>query len=191
MLGYADESGEPGVKKNEHDYFVFCVILVKDKEQALKIQEKMAKFRKANNLSEDHEFHYVTDSKKVRPAFAKFIKSLDFKVLSVSIKKDDFRGTASFANMSELALELLEKKNVDVSALMDVNPRLCRELNVRKKNYAVKLHFKEAKSHANDLIQVADYVVALRARFLKYPKNSKIAEAYYAISGKIIGLTEI
>lgn len=36
MLGYADESGEPGIKKNDNDYFMFCVVLIKNREIAWK-----------------------------------------------------------------------------------------------------------------------------------------------------------
>lgn len=191
MLGYADESGETGVKKNENDYFVFCIVLMKDQNQAQKIEEKIAKFRQANNLPSDHEFHYATDSKKTRAAFINFIKGLNFEFISVSIKKDGFRNTASFATMSNLVLRLFEEKQINVGVLMDSNPRLCRELRVRRKEYATDSYFRERKSHASDLIQLTDYVVALRTRFLKYRYKKSVAESYNLIIDKMVGSIEV
>lgn len=191
ILGYADESGEPGVKKNDHDYFVFCVIFIGNKEELSKIEKKIKIFRKKHGLPDDHEFHYAKDSKKTRFAFVKFISGLSFEFLFVAIKKDNYRDTASFANMADLTLSLLEKKGLNVNVIMDINPGLYKELRGRKKKYAVNLRFSERQSHANDLIQVADYVTTLSTRALKYPQKLGVTEMYSLIAKKRIGFAVI
>ena len=133
MLGYADESGEPGIKKNDNDYFVFCVVLIKNREQALDISNAINGFRRELGLSLDHEFHYSTDSKKTREEFAKFINTLNFQFINVAIKKDRYRKTASFVRMAELVLDLLDKHNLNAQVVMDTNPRLCKKLKTQKK----------------------------------------------------------
>ena len=53
VLGYMDESGEPGVAKNLHDYFVVCIVIVDDREKSLKLSARLNDFRLKNNLPED------------------------------------------------------------------------------------------------------------------------------------------
>ena len=191
MFGYADESGEPGVMKNEHDYFVFCIVLFENREEALKCSGKIDEFRRKNNLSETHEFHFIKDSKKTRPAFVDFIERLNFSFISVAIKKNHLRNTASYKNMSELVLETLAKKHIDANAEMDKNPKLYKELCSCKKNYAIKLYLAEKESRGNNLIQLADYVAALKTRFLKYPQKVSVINAYSKIAKKSIGSIEL
>lgn len=190
MLGYADESGEPGVRKSKHDYFVFCIVLLKDKKQVSMIEKQIMDFRLKNGLLEDHEFHYAKDSKKLRLAFAKFLAELDFGFLIVSIKKDNTRTTASFARMASLVLSLFSKHGIDARVLMDINPKLFKELRCQKKKFTMDLHFAERKSQSSDLIQVADYVAAIYTRALKHPQDKSILQFYSLISKKQIDSIE-
>ena len=184
MLGYADESGEPGIKKNDNDYFVFCVVLIKNREQALDISNAINGFRRELGLSLDHEFHYSTDSKKTREEFAKFINTLNFQFINVAIKKDRYRKTASFVRMAELVLDLLDKHNLNAQVVMDTNPRLCKKLKTQKKEYNLRVSFSEKKSRGNELIQLADYVTALKTRYIKYPHRKTVVEQYGFIAKK-------
>ena len=191
MFGYADESGEPGVMKNAHDYFVFCIVLFNSREKALECSSLIDNYRRKKTLSETHEFHFVKDSKKTRSAFVDFIGSLNFHYISVAIKKDHLRNTASYKKMSELVLESLDKKHINAKIDMDKNPRLYRELRAHKNDYSIKLHITEKESRGNNLIQLADYVVALKARFLKYPQKTGVIKAYSKIAMKSIYSLEI
>ena len=186
MLGYADESGEPGIKKNEHDYFLFCIVLLDNKEQALEIDERIAVFREDNLLSDTHEFHYATDSKRIRARFASLVSRLDFRFVSISIKKDNYQKTASFGNMSTYIMDVLERNGFDVKIIMDTNPRLKKELCSKKKNYKVDVRFSEKKSRGNSLIQVADYVTAIKARYLKNSSKKGVKQMYSRIMGKLV-----
>lgn len=186
MLGYADESGEPGIKKNEHDYFVFCIVLLKNREQVANIEKEMERFRRNNRLTDNHELHYATDSKKTRANFARFIRKLDFDFVSVSIKKDTHQKTASFPKMAHLILDVLEKNHLDVKIIMDTNPRLRRELRVAKKGSNSNSHFSEKKSRGNSLIQLADYVTAIRTRYIKYSYKTTVAKMYLSIRDKLL-----
>ena len=191
MYGYADESGEPGVMKNEHDYFVFCIVLFDNRQKALECSSMIDAFRRTHHLSETHEFHYSKDSRKTRAAFGKFIRKQDFAFVSAAIKKNHLRNTASYRRMSELVLDVLSKKHISADIIMDKNPRLYKELRTHKKYYHVELHFVEKESRGNNPVQLADYVTAFRARFLKYPSKAGVAEQYSNIANKSIGSVEI
>ncbi len=191
LLGYADESGEPGVMKNEHDYFVFCIVLFKNRQSAQKCEAEINSFRNKNHLSEDYEFHYVKNSKRIKVAFVGFIKKTQFSFISISIKKNHLRNTASYRRIAELTLELLSQKGIDANIMMDNNPSLYKELRLQKKKYRVQLHFSEKESRGNNLIQLADYVTALRARVLKQPNKKTVIDQYRVISGKVIGAIEL
>ena len=186
MFGYADESGEPGIKKNDNDYFVFCIVLLKDKYKMEKIRDSIVKFRERFGLPENHEFHYATDSKKTRKEFATFIDSLDYSCISISIHKNKHQQTASFARMADLTLDALEKHRIDANVIMDINPRLYKELRVRKRSRNINLRFAERRSRGNDLIQLADYVTAFRTRCLKYPYKSNTRAMFSLIEKKIL-----
>lgn len=191
MFGYADESGEPGVKKSDHDYFVFCVVLFKDRLAAEKCSNAIDEFRQELRLPINHEFHFVTDSKKTRPAFSDFIKKLDFEFVSASIKKTNMKSDASYVVLASLVLDILDKKYSNINIVMDRNPSLYKELRSLKNGYSSEYHFSEKESRGNNLIQLADYVTALRARFLKYPQKIGVAEAYARIAKKAVGVIEI
>lgn len=184
MFGYADESGEPGIKKSENDYFVFCIVLFRNKYEIERARDSIVGFRKRYSLPENHEFHYVTDSKKTRRGFARFIGYLEYSYISISIHKNEYQRTASFAKMADLILETLEKHHIDANVIMDINPRLYKELRVRKRGYNVNLRFMEKKSRGNDLIQLADYVTALKTRHLKYPHKSNVQALFSFIEKK-------
>ena len=191
MFGYADESGEPGVKKSDHDYFVFCIVLFKDRQAAEKCSNKIDEFRQIMGLPDGYELHFSNNPKNVKAEFVKFLKKIDFEFLSISIKKTSHRNDASYMGMAELVLEILSRKHIAVNIEMDKNPGLYRELRKKKKLYDTDVHFAEKESRGNNLIQLADYVTALRTRALKYPQKSGTVEMYGGISKKVVGIVEI
>lgn len=183
-FGYADESGEPGIGKNDHDYFVFCIVIVDNLEKANKISAKIQQLRQKLGLPYDYEFHYIDNSKKVRAEFIDLIDKLDFIFISVSIKKTNYRNFASVKNLAKQTLEILNRNGLNLSLEMDKNPSLYREIRTQKKNYSITLHCSEKESRGYDMIQLADYVTALRTRYLKYPTKVSVCDAYSKISKK-------
>lgn len=89
------------------------------------------------------------------------------------------------------SLSYLEKKRIDANVEMDRNPKLYRELRNRKKNYNIELHLTEKESRGNNLIQLADYVVAIKTHFLKDPQKASTIDAYSKIAKKSIGSIEL
>lgn len=185
-FGYADESGEPGVTKNSHDYFVFCVVIFKNRAAALDVSDQIEDFRKAYSLPDNFELHYAKNPKKIRLAFVDYISKLNFNFFYVSIKKDGSRATASFSKMTSLLLESLQTTAPKLKLEMDKNPRLYKEIRSRKKSYSILLHVAEKDSRGHNLIQLADYVTSLQSRFLRFPHSSSAEELYKKISNKII-----
>jgi hypothetical protein len=73
---------------------------------------------------------------------------------------------------------------------MDANPILCNEL--RRQSRKMKLHgvkFREIKSHKDDLVQLADYVVSLSTG--KARNIPKAAENYRKITKKQIIFVDV
>lgn len=191
MFGYADESGEPGVAKSDHDYFTFCIVLFKNREKAIEASMLIDEFRRKNRLSETHEFHYTTDSKKVRPQFIKLLEKLDFQFISVSIKKNSSRDTASYNKLANNVLTILAKHDICANISIDTNPLLYSQLKLQKKNCPAILHFSEKRSRGNNLIQIADYVTALRTRYVKFPNKNSAQNLYRQIEGKRLDSLDI
>lgn len=184
--GYADESGEPGVGKNDHDYFVFCIIIINNLAEANKISDKIQKLKDDLKLPSNYEFHYIDNSKKVRAAFMDLIGRLDFRYIDVYIKKNNYRNYASVKNLSSLVLESLEKNSLNLSLEMDKNPSLYKEIRKQKKNYDIVLHCSEKESRGNNMIQLADYVTAIRTHYLKNSTKKDNRNAYLKIIKKRI-----
>ena len=191
MFGYMDESGMPGVALNSRDYFVVCVVVVRDREESLNLSDAIDDYRRTNNLPNDYEFHYIDNSKKVRAGFIGLIKYLDFGVVAVSIKKNRLKQHASYAEMAKLLLEQLAQNCPGISIEMDKNPNLYKELRSQKNCYDGTMHFKEKESRGHNLIQLADYVTAIKTRALKHNGKTSTGEVYKSIADKIIGAVDV
>ena len=190
MYGYLDESGAPGVAANSNDFLVASIVLFGDKEVAVKCSESVEHLRTRLRLKPDYEFHRSHNSVKTQAAVIQLISSLDFKFVTIAIKKNHARTHASYPRLAELLIREISAISDEMKIEMDTNPPLCAEL--RKQTRAAKLYklkFREVKSHKDNLIQIADYVVSLSSH--KARNTVKSAENYRAIAKKQLVFLEI
>jgi len=190
MYGYLDESGAPGVATNSNDFLVASVVLFDSEGAAKKCSESVDRLRKRLRLKSDYEFHRSHNSTKTQDAVIQLLSGLDFKFITIAIKKNHARTHASYPKLAKLLLREISTSFMDVKIEMDANPSLYAEL--RRQTRAAKLYkikFREVKSHKHNLIQVTDYIVSLSSH--KARNTAKSAENYRAIAKKQLVFLEI
>jgi len=190
MYGFLDESGAPGVANNTNDFLAVSAILFDSQETAIKCSGSVNRLRKRLKLPDNYEFHRSHNSVKTQTAVAQLLSSMDFKFITVAIKKNHSRSHATYPKLAKLLLHEISIRFTEAKFAMDANPvlftELCRQARAAK---LYKLKFKEVKSHKNNLIQMADYVVALSSH--KARNTAKSAENYRAIARKQLVFSEI
>ena len=170
MYGYIDESGEPGKAKNDNDYLVLSLVLFSDLEHSIKCEDTIDRFRKRNNLIEE-ELHHSKNSKVVRKKFLQMIPNLEFKYITVAIKKDT-RKTTTYSEIVEILVDQIVK--LDISRIyLDRNPNLYKQLKIKGKTAGLRIKYREVESCKNNLIQLADYVVSTSTKIIKNTARSK------------------
>jgi len=190
MYGYLDESGAPGVANRPCDYLIVSLVIFPDKESSDKCSAAIYRLRKRQNLKGNYEFHFSHNAVRHKDAFVKLISNLEFQFITVAIRKDATHKLASYAHVAELLLPEIARHAKDIHILMDSNPILCSKLKKRAKDsklYGVR--FKQAKSHTDNLLQLADYIAALCARKAKNPE--KEYASFRAIAKKQWAFLEI
>ena len=185
-----DESGAPGVASYYNDYFLVSLVVFDSEEARNKSILAIEKLREKLHLPEDYEFHCSSNSTRPQTEFIKLLSSMDFHFITVSIHKNDFRKTASYARISALIVDEIEKRFPKIKIEMDKNPTLHAELRKKIKERKLKdLKIRERDSRHSRLVQVADYVVNISAKRVKNTPKSK--ELYKNISKKVLAFIEI
>ena len=112
IFGYIDESGAPGVASRKNDYLVASLVIFKSEETRDKSIEKINSLREKLRLPEDYEFHCSSNSTRPQSEFTKLLSTLDFLFITIAIRKNDFRKTASYVKLSGLMMDEIEKRNI-------------------------------------------------------------------------------
>lgn len=190
MFGYIDESGAPGVAMRPNDCLLVSLVLFESEESRDRSIAAIDRLHEKLRLPEDYEFHCSSNSKKPQAEFLKLLNTLDFRFITVAIHKNDFRKTASYARMSDLVIEEINKRFPEIKIEMDSNPILYKEFRKRIRERKLKyVKIRERDSRQSRLIQVADYVVNISA---KKVKNTPTAREWYSvISKKVLAFIEI
>jgi len=189
MYGYLDESGAPGVATRPNDFFVVSLVLFLDKESAERCSAAIDRLRMRLKVSDSYEFHFSRNSTKSTDSFVKLLPSLEFRFMTIAIRKSGSRRHASYPKIAEYLIREVSLRLSELQIEMDSNPILCTELRRQAKELKLRIKFKQVKSRSHNLIQLADYVVALSSRKLK--GTPKALEQYRPIAAKIIVFTEI
>jgi hypothetical protein len=190
MYGYLDESGVAGAARVDNDYFVVSLVLFPDKEAVDKCSAAIDRLRDRLGKDSTYEFHRSGNSSATKSGFAKLLPNLDFKFITIAIRKNNFKKHASYTRVAELLVREIADRFTEIKIEMDSNPLLYSE--IRKQLKAKKLRYirvKQVKSHTNNLIQLADYVVNISAK--KAKRTPKSLELYRPIAGKAIYFGEV
>ena len=180
MLGFFDESGDPGLKidRGSSRYFVVALVTFAENEPALRCDQRIDELRKELHLTNNYEFHFGKNSWKTREAFLRSVQPFDFQyhifVLDKSPQTLDnlpFRDSESlykytagllFENASPYLNEVTVIADKTGSRRFRVD--LPRYLQSRVNSYQEIRTIKNVKlqdSHRNNLLQLADYVASI------------------------------
>lgn len=190
MFGYIDESGAPGVATYNKDYLLVSLVLFDSEKTYDKTVKAIDDLCRKLGLPENYEFHCSSNSTRPQTEFLKLLPDIDFSFITITIRKNDFKKTASYSRISELLVDEIEKYHPKMTIEMDSNPTLHAELRkkIRERNLKyIKIH--ERNSRNNRLIQLADYVVNISAKKVKntpktstwYNRIAKKADAFIKI----------
>lgn len=190
QYGYLDESGSPGKASHNNDYFAVSLIVFNTGKTRNNSIALINQLRQNLRLPSDYEFHCSSNSTRPQTEFFKLLSKMQFRFITIIIHKNEFRKTASYARISNLLMDEIEKRFPSIKMEMDSNPTLHAELRKRIHERKLKnIKIREQKSHNNPLIQVADYVVNISAKKVK--KAPKTLPQYKMISQKALIFIEV
>lgn len=175
MLVFIDECGDSGLKigKGSSRYFIIALVVFDDNEEALACDTRIELLKRELGWSQDSEFHFHRNSKRIREIFLREVSRYNFFYYGVVINKDPrklygegFKNKSSFYKYAcglvfQNAKETLEDSIVvvDSSGSLEFKKRLSKYLkNKFNGNKRVIKKVKMQRSESNNLIQLADYV---------------------------------
>ena len=176
MLVFIDEFGDTGrkIKQGSSRFFIISLVLFIDREEAINCDKRIDLLRKELNLSEDFEFHFSHNSKRIREVFLNAIQPYHFVYFSVVLDKSPSKLWGPGFSMKDSfykyvckmlfinALPYLNKAIVilDRSSSPDFRKRLAAYLRKNIESYDKQKikRIKQQRSRSNNLLQLADYI---------------------------------
>lgn len=188
--GYLDESGSPGVANYANDFLVVSLVWFDSEGAANECSVAIDCLRSRLGKTATYEFHCSRNATVSQSGFMKLLPDLDFRFISIAIRKNQSRRYASYARLAEILIRELGARIDRINVKMDYNAILYTELKKQIKLAKLRnFKLKEVKSHSDNLIQLADYVVNLSAK--KAKNTAKSLEWYRPIAKKQAVFLEI
>lgn len=198
MLGFFDESGDPGLKidAGSSRFFVVALVTFADEAEALRCDRRIAALRGELHLPAGYEFHFAKNSRRVREAFLGAVQPFDFRYHLLALDKrpealyrlgrksnaDLFRYTAGavFANAAPFL------KNAAIFIDKRGGKRFGAELAGYLRGHLKSpggdrliQTVKQQESHKNNLLQLADYVASIGNRAISGKRDGvELQERY-------------
>ena len=190
MLVFIDESGDTGLKIQEGATRLFGIFMIvfEENDEALACGQRISLLRHELRLSSDFEFHFHSNSHRVKEAFFKAVLPYQFFYYGIVINKsklfgEGFKNKESFYKYSssllfENAKEKLEKAIVviDESGRTLFKYQLGKYLKQKLNAPGGLTHIKKVKmqdSKNNNLLQLADMIAGAVTRSLNSSKADK------------------
>ena len=180
MLGFFDESGDPGLKTDSGSslYFVVALVTFSDNEEALRCDRRIDTLRGELRLPHSYEFHFSVNSKGVREAFLRAVQAIDFRYhifvvdkTPMVLNQTPFNSSGSLYRYAAVSLfenagPYLEELSVvmDKGSNREFRAGLFRDLrNSTNPNSGRQLikRMKQQDSRRNNLLQLVDYVASI------------------------------
>lgn len=188
IYGYIDESGALGVAMHSNDWFLASVVLFDSECARDKATAKIEDLRKKLRLPEDYEFHCSSNSLKPQREFVKLLSKMEFRFITVAVRKNSSKKTASYKVLADLLTNEIMKVTEEVKLEVDNNPVFYAEIRKSVKGCGLKtVRTRQRNSKHSRLIQVADYVINISSKKVK-TKNNKW---YKYISDKSVAFVKI
>jgi hypothetical protein len=194
MLIFIDESCDPGLKieSGSSRYFTVSLVIFEDNDEALACDKRIELLKKEIGWDPKSEFHFKRTSDKIRRAFLQAVASYNFFYYGIVINKapnklwgEGFKNKESFYKYAcglvfENAKEKLNQAIVviDKSGNLDFRRHLAKYLR-RKMNTGTIKKVKMQRSHANNLLQLADFTAEVINRSIQ--NKRKWADEYRRI----------
>lgn len=182
MLGFFDESGDPGLKvgRGSSRYFVAAIVTFVDENEATRCDRRIDSLRDELSLSHSYEFHYGKNSRKYRETFLRAVDGYAFGYHAVVLDKDPEKLANAGVGSGELynyvvgllfgmAREHLRELTVVMDSRgsrkfrADIATYLRNSLRTAGGEGVIK-HLNIQDSHRNNLLQLADYVASILNR---------------------------
>lgn len=196
MLVFVDESGDTGLKleKGSSKFFTVTLVLFEDNDEALACDQRIQLLKRELGYREDCEFHFKTNSRRVRQKFFEAVAPYNFFYFAVVISKKGLWGPgfAYKESFYKYACSLVFENAkpylssaiviIDKSGSRDFRAQLDRYLKIRtnqEKNQRFIKRVKMERSKSNNLIQLADMVSGAVVRSLD--KGKKDRDLYRAL----------
>jgi hypothetical protein len=205
MLVFLDESGDTGWKPTSQKHFVVSLIVFSSHDEAGACDSEISELRKSLSKSDDFEFHFSSNSDKIKLEFLKTVAPFNFSILTVAIHKDPNGIIATtykqkntfyrYACHSVLvnALPYLDKATVVMDKgkshnfYSDFRKYIRTEFDDKSKDIIRKIKPQDSKD--NNLLQVVDYCAGIYARRFTNGKNWR--DYYKYISPKELSYQEL
>lgn len=184
MLAFVDESGDPGMKLERGSSRLFAVGIVTfdDRAEAEACDERISKLRGELSLARNYEFHFARNSKRVRREFLGAVSHFQFQYHVFALEKAHVN-SPGFQHKDSLykwtartAFENAKPFLVEATVTLDkcgdrqFRDQFAAYLRQRINPKSGERHIAKVKlqdSHANNLLQLADYVVGVGAGALQ------------------------
>ena len=116
---------------------------------------------------------------------------MDFHFITIAAHKKRTKNTTNYGVLTDILLTEIQKLALLIKIVMDSNPNLYKELSIRTKiprNERV-IFIKQAKSHTDNMLQIADYIVNISAQKIK--KKPRANLYYRRIASKCLRFIEL
>lgn len=197
MLGFFDESGDPGLKigGGSSRYFVVALVTFDDDAVALACDRRIDRLRVDLRLPSRYEFHFGKNSRKVREAFLQAVQPFDFRYHLFALDKEPGKLRGFSLNPNDLyqytAGLVFENASYHLSAAIIVmdkrGDKKFRDELFRHLRHSVRFpegrrairKLNQQESHRNNLLQLADYVASIGNQVLSGNRETiELAERY-------------
>lgn len=182
MLVFVDESGDPGLKigRGSSPYFIVATVVFPTKQVTQECQQQIQAFRVQQGLRHYKEFHFSKDNLAIKRGFLEAVAEVPFWFGAAVVDKQRLHshGLEDHKNLYHYTVNLAFKHILDELKDATVVFDSCggREFSQQLRRYVQKKakehtpdgsrlkKVKSNKSHADDLLQLADMVCGAIAR---------------------------
>jgi len=199
MLALIDESGDSGFKigKGSSKYFTIALVIFEDDEEAIACDSRIELLKRELGWKANSEFHFKSNSDKIREAFFKAILPYNFFYYGFVLNKystklygDSFKSKGSFYKYTcGLVFENAKSKLIDSTVIIDENGNIDfkRQLSkylmgkINTGHQKIIRKVKMQNSSSNNLLQLADYVAGAINRSLTDKRKKRHYRNYFSL----------
>ncbi len=187
MLVFIDESGDTGltIEKGATKYFIIVMIVFEDNDEALACDKRIDLLKRELGLPQNYEFHFHSNSNRVREAFFRAVLPYQFFYYGIVINKkklfgEGFKNKESFYKYAasllfENAKEKLERAIIVIDEAgrelfkYQLAAYLRKKLNYLDRHRIYKVKMQDSKR--NNLLQLVDMISGAVNRSLNKDKK--------------------